>query len=1080
MKRIIFFIIIIFPLLTNGQNFSLNRGIPFIKNYSQNEYNAHEQNFDIVQDSMGIMYFANFEAVLIYEGSEWVKIPTNSGMRVLSLDVCCSGTVYAGGLYDFGFLKRDNFGRFSYQTLVDSTFEASFVGEIFSVIAIKDKVYFVSKNRMFIYQNEEIEVVEFPKEALSAYKSNDQLFVFFKLDITNQQDLYNGLTVFQNNAFAKINDKTSEKLTGAVTAFYLSDGSYIIGTENQGFFIQKNQQITEFDVQVNDFVKKNTLTCGVKISDDLYAIGTLTQGVLIVSASGQILQIVNKHSSLKDEAINSIYKDNSGNLWVATNNGISVIEINNALSSIYNENSGIEGKINKILEYNSSIYLATDYGLYKYSNNNFDKIPGLDIACRDAKSVGNKMIIATPQGVYFYENQKIFSTEIKDFSFCIEEKNGKVFVGQNSKVIVAEIKNNKIIVNDTITGIMGNVTELKATNNYIYAEIPAGKIYKANINSLVISEIKTGSEFISLHLNEIDNKVFFSSEKGLFIEKDGVDTIIPFQIVQTKPESSSIWLYELFKIKSDLYVFTDGGRKNPSFLNISANDYNISQNYLLPISDFAVRTWYLDEQNENLLLGGNEGVIVYGYGKNYLQNNNYKVFFTEISTVKNDSLLELNNSTDELRKFKYSDNSLLFKYSAAYYPAKGDIFYRYFLQGFDEDTSDWSMVNYKEYTNLPSGYYNFFVEAKDQFGNVVQASSYEFKILVPLGRRWWMIVIYIVLAIVLVKVFVDWRMKISEQEKIKLEEIIKERTEEIEKSKAEIEAQRDVEYAQRKEIMASIHYAKRIQQAVLPSQNILTNAFKENYFIFFRPYEVVSGDFFWMKELKNFVAIVAADCTGHGVPGAFMSMLGTSFLNEIVTRRSLDSAAEVLERLRQKVKTSLHQEGKMNEQKDGMDLAMYFIDKETLSLQYSGAYNPLYIVRKKQDITDDFRKYAEENTKKFRIFEDEQANSNYSLIELKANRQPIGIHVRELPFENISFQLIKGDSLYTFSDGYQDQFGGDTGEKFNAKRFKRLFLSIQEKDMKEQHRILDQNFIKWKGDLNQVDDVLVIGVKIDF
>jgi serine phosphatase RsbU (regulator of sigma subunit) len=277
--------------------------------------------------------------------------------------------------------------------------------------------------------------------------------------------------------------------------------------------------------------------------------------------------------------------------------------------------------------------------------------------------------------------------------------------------------------------------------------------------------------------------------------------------------------------------------------------------------------------------------------------------------------------------------------------------------------------------------------------------------------------------------------------------------------------------------MDSIYYARRIQQAVLPAGDIFKEVFDEKYFIFFRPYNVVSGDFFWIKKIKNFVAVVAADCTGHGVPGAFMSMLGTSFLNEIVTRRSLDSAAEILERLRKKVKTSLHQEGKQDEQKDGMDISFYLLDTESLELQFAGAYNPLYVVRNNSLIDSDLYELAE-NNKKIKIFTDEASAADFTLIELKADRQPIGIYLREKKFTNVNFQLKPGDTLYNFSDGYQDQFGGDTGEKFNAKRFKKLFLSIQEMDMNEQLKIIEQNFLKWKGDTPQIDDVLVLGVKI--
>ena len=182
--------------------------------------------------------------------------------------------------------------------------------------------------------------------------------------------------------------------------------------------------------------------------------------------------------------------------------------------------------------------------------------------------------------------------------------------------------------------------------------------------------------------------------------------------------------------------------------------------------------------------------------------------------------------------------------------------------------------------------------------------------------------------------------------------------------------------------------------------------------------------------------------------------------------------------LRSKIKESMHSEGRDSEQKDGMDLALYLIDFEKLELQYAGAYNSLYLLRK-GNVTDI------EETKNIKIQKPIEGEAgltdqklNYTLIEIKADRQPIGIHIKEKEFTNTTFKLQKGDSLYTFSDGYVDQFGGETGSKFKAKNFKELLFGIQEKTMSEQKEVLDRTFTKWRGDISQIDDVLVVGLKI--
>ncbi len=297
--------------------------------------------------------------------------------------------------------------------------------------------------------------------------------------------------------------------------------------------------------------------------------------------------------------------------------------------------------------------------------------------------------------------------------------------------------------------------------------------------------------------------------------------------------------------------------------------------------------------------------------------------------------------------------------------------------------------------------------------------------------------------------------------------------EEVNTQKEEIEIQRDHANEQKEEIISSINYAKRIQKAVLPSEEFINEVLPE-HFILFKPRDIVSGDFYWIKQIKNFTIVAVADCTGHGVPGAFMSMLGSSFLNEIVTRRSLDNSGEMLNRLRAKIKKSLKQEGKDGEQKDGMDIAFYIIDDETLELQFSGAYNPLYIIRNEDSgIKNDTYK----ETEKIKIYSDIQS-SKHLIIEIKADRQPIAIHLIEKEFDTQHFQLQKGDCLYTFSDGYADQFGGEKGGKFKTKNFKNLLLTISEKPMPEQKQILNKHFEDWRGNIDQIDDVIVVGIRI--
>ncbi len=302
-----------------------------------------------------------------------------------------------------------------------------------------------------------------------------------------------------------------------------------------------------------------------------------------------------------------------------------------------------------------------------------------------------------------------------------------------------------------------------------------------------------------------------------------------------------------------------------------------------------------------------------------------------------------------------------------------------------------------------------------------------------------------------------------EQQNIELEKNYKELKilhAEVNQQKEEVLAQRDhileqkdkIEH-QKEEITASIHYAKRIQFALLPPKQDLSQAFND-FFLLFKPRDIVSGDFYWFTQKDDIAVIAVADSTGHGVPGAFMSMLGIAFLNEIVNKdleNHVDNitADEILNELKDKIIKSLRQSDENSESKDGMDITVCVIDKKQNKLQFSGANNPLILVRKNK------------------------------LTEHKGDRMPAGIYFgKDKKFTNTLIDLQTGDCLYMYSDGYQDQFGGNDKRKFMKKKFKNLLLEISSKSMKDQKQLLETELIDWQGDIKQIDDIIIVGIKV--
>jgi serine phosphatase RsbU (regulator of sigma subunit) len=264
----------------------------------------------------------------------------------------------------------------------------------------------------------------------------------------------------------------------------------------------------------------------------------------------------------------------------------------------------------------------------------------------------------------------------------------------------------------------------------------------------------------------------------------------------------------------------------------------------------------------------------------------------------------------------------------------------------------------------------------------------------------------------------------------------------------ELKAAYDIIEEINRDITASINYASRIQRAMLPGPDEVAGLFS-NIFIFYLPRDIVSGDFYWCSEINNKLILVAGDCTGHGVPGALMSMLGISFLEEIVNNRKISESGMILNELRKEVQRALHQTGSREEAKDGMDISLCVIDKKMKTIQYSGAYNSIYMIRKGE------------------------------LTEYQADRMPIGIF--DLADRNFTSQIIQyrtGDIIYMYSDGFADQFGGPNRKKFKYMALKELLIKVHLSPMKKQKEILEKEFLDWRGTNSQTDDVLIVGLKL--
>ncbi len=487
-----------------------------------------------------------------------------------------------------------------------------------------------------------------------------------------------------------------------------------------------------------------------------------------------------------------------------------------------------------------------------------------------------------------------------------------------------------------------------------------------------------------------------------------------------------------------------------------------------PVSKDLKTTLNLFDDLSNILTYSTHTYAISSSGQIIRIPNDYKIpSLRFVAYLKNISPKPENNTLqyDQIQNFS------LTVYSPFYYKT-GACQYRLITRNHNKEiATGWK--HYNEFSPiLTSGQNTIRIIAKNPLGQTSNTVELNITVKPPFTQTvWFYLLLNFAIALIIILFFV-WRQRQLKKRNELLERLVRERTAQIEAQNQELQAQRDEIARQHKllqeqnakikqqleeisqlhkEITSSIQYAQKIQKTLLPDTKILEKYFSE-YFLIYLPRDLVSGDFYWWKEVNGKIIVTVADCTGHGVPGAFITIMGSAFLNEITAKITDPDPGDILNRLRDMVIQSLHQDTEKY-LPDGMDMSMIVFDKTTLTIKYSGAYNPVYVIRQKE------------------------------LIELKTQRMPIGRHplIKEpKPFETKTFEVRQNDLIYMFSDGFQDQIGKSTETvvKFTKRNFKKLLISVSDLSLKDQKDIILEAFNRWKGDNRQTDDVTILGLKI--
>jgi len=541
-----------------------------------------------------------------------------------------------------------------------------------------------------------------------------------------------------------------------------------------------------------------------------------------------------------------------------------------------------------------------------------------------------------------------------------------------------------------------------------------------------------------------NNKVVIGNHSGLFeLQKDAKGSLFEltkFYKIETNQNP--------FSFLKDYTNKTIAIIDNKPHIIYKKNGKEIFEPFL-PIDLGQENTLFSDSNNLYICMA--EGLVVFDEAKFTARHEPFEIVTRKIST-KLDSVLfdgSVTNSFKIQKELNYGFNELTVEFASNYLYQEEKALYRYKLEGADTSFSAWLPERKIKFNNLHEGNYKLIVQAKNIYEQQSKDLVIEFSILPPWYRTTLAYILYFVgfglVLFVSIRV-ASYRLKAQNKH---LDNLVKQRTKEIEHKNEELKEQNEQILHQKQEITDSINYAKRIQNAILPPLVEIKNSWK-NTFVFFQPKDIVSGDFYWYNRIDdNEFLIASADCTGHGVPGGFMSMVCSDKLNEAVNLTNEPDA--ILKMVNRRIKQSLRQVNKEGSTKDGMEIALLKVNTQNKTVKYSGANRFLWIIR---------------------------ADSN-EVEEIKPTKAGIGGHTddsQEFAIHEIQFH--SGDRLYMSTDGFGDQFGGPDGKKLMTKSFKHFLLHIKDLTVDEQAEHLKEHINKWMGHHEQVDDILVIGIKM--
>lgn len=1042
-------LIVLLMLICNTVGFTQ---IHRFKYYSINEGLCHPFVYNINQDKNGFIWFGTGEGLCRYDGFNFI-----SPSSVDSLPVEVINAMYRDS-YDNLWIGFNNGEVWSYNGnyFRDHEIGKGLAQSITAISQDKQGAILVATQDKGIFRivgNDKAEQLKpgFSDHLITALHIKDNYML-----VGTQEGLlvYNLATPNDTNAL-QVEELSYVKIQCIKDA--LNPNTFWIGTDDEGFFmlnlstskIEVNKVGEDFGLgneNVQDFLNGGDTTLWLS---------TFTSGLIKVhfkdirNVSVSSIQKYNKKTGFLADFVKTAFKDTEGNIWVGSYGGGYALSTSQSLEFDPLQNTGLGRNVLSVASNDTLLWLGGDKGILQI----------------------NKI---TSKTKYFNVQDGLPNDIISSIFY----KNGILWAGTSSNGVYKYMAGSKNFTNffRTDNSISNSINHITGDAEYIYL---------ATKNGIFAINIKTGEKF---HYNTL-NGLPHNNIEHLFIDGDNrllfsTKTNGIYEITETGEvqEYFSVGKYELDfnsitqDFKGNIWTTTFGQGifvvLNDTVINLTVND-GLKSNYCysiaavdthcvwvghrlgiskinintLNISTFDSDNGIIGDCNRNSVFIDHDNIVYFGTSEGLLKYNITLGKQNQQTPKPNILKVFVSDKEYDFRQpieLPYSAYKLRIDFIGLSYSNPKAVRYQYKLEGYDLDWSEITETRSALYPRIEDGEYTFLLKAYNSDGQSVEMPvSFIIKVKLPVWKTWWFITLLIIIMVLSVIAIIKYREKKQRQIQEYLEQRLDERTREVVEQKEEIEIKN-------RDITDSINYAQRIQASILPPLKRLQSSFSGS-FIFYQPRDIVSGDFYWFDKIsENKIIIVCADSTGHGVPGAFMSMIGTTLIKDICMRQEIKSPSAILKELDFELRATLNQNIDVEQSNDGMDIIVSEIDIKTSYLRYASAMRPMIVYRAGEQIY------------------------------VKGSRSSVGgqYDKDDKEFKDEGIQLGKGDLIYMFSDGYPDQFGGSVGKKFKMARLKNLLRDIYQKPMEEQYEYVKSTFNLWKEDFEQVDDVLFMGIKI--